>query len=942
MRRQADILEALRSGSSTQMCESFLELLLRGGRAPMQLQQLAADQVLRPRAIAALEQLGTRALMTYATAPAANRQAALGLFREADPEAVLPSLFDLVAAEHRPPHPHLLPPLIELGRALLDRHRDSPKYTAWGAAAVGLAELRLGRRDDGLASLKSAIAASPGQPAEHRALTLAARAVGELALESGSHDDLLAALLVLWDTQARTEAAALLADAFRKMQPDQDLVAVVSLTLGAVTERAGSLLDARTLLQEAWDRTQKSRSSRAAARQGYFSDQLRRLDRAATRLRALLEQMGMEGYWRQGEAQELCHQIAGRLDRLLGDLLAYQPLRIQPTSPRRLILEVAAACKDDLAALGVSLSCAPSPAGGGDSAVPLDPALTIALLRQVLLQVAIGMSDSEPDLAQPPDQPAIVLYSGVFGAAGDEGVDEPAGATLGLQLSGSVNPAASLLEQAVAAGTVPDILSRSGGTYAVDEAGGVLEFSFRSARLQDPPCNSSLRLPAGGDLIAALDGEVVQSSDQLAELAVAHFAALRRSELESWGQDLALILGDLKNSVALVTGWLHESDVYDEATVRTRCLDNLDDVQFWLSQIDGMFTRAATRERPWVDLAKLVRRVLQGLAALLTQRRIRLALNVPDELPKVQVEPVWLALALRELVRNAVEATPDEAQLTVTAKHVERSSLVEIAVHDQGPGFPDEVPVTPEGRCAWGNGRRRPHLGLASVRRLLAQQGGELELRNDAGGVAVIRLRLGDQQAVLAAQVPAWDRLASDAKRALVAAKALAETDREAANHLWSKALQIELEQRLRNISWPALMPWATSLVSGSSQRPALSQSVREALSRVAAPGAAYRTESAARRLLAKVLAGEAQLAALSVLESGLLLLLFGAIGATDQVRPPLTRFASPDALHGLARALLAAAAAIDDETAPATAVERAVVEPLAGLAELEPGVAGA
>lgn len=941
VRRQSDIIEDLRSGSSVRVRESLLELLLRGGRAPVQLRQLAADRTLRTRVLTALEELGTRALMTYAAAPAANRQAARELFCEAEPATVLQSLFDLVAADDRQPSPQLLAPLIELGRALLDRHRDSPEATTWGAAAVGLAELRLGRREDGLASLKSAIAASPGQPAGHRGLTLAARAAGELALDSASHADLLAALLVLWDTHARTEAADLLAGALLTMQPDQDLVAVVSLTLGAVTEQAGSVLDAHSLLKEAWDRAQKSRLTRAAARQGYFSGQLRRLDRAATQVRALLEQMGAEYSWRQGEARELCNQVAERLGQLLGDFLAYQPLRVQPTSPRRLVLEVATACKDDLAALGVSISCAPAPAGGDDLAVPLDPALTIALLRQVLRQVAVTISGHEPELAQPPDSPAIVLYSGVLGVAGDEGA-EAAGATFGLQLSVSASPAANLLEQATTVGTVPDILSRTGGTYAVSEAGGgVLEFSFRSARLQDPSCNPGLRLPARGDLIAALNEEDAQSSDQLAQLAVAHFTALRQSELESWGQDLALILHDLKNSIAFVTGWLRDSDVYDQATVRARCLDNLDDVQFWLSQIDAMFTRAETNERPWVDLAELLQRVLQGLAALLMQRRIRLALTVPDELPKVQAEPVWLASALRNLVKNAVEATPDQAQLEVSAEHIERLGLVEITVRDQGPGFPDEILLTPEGHSTWGNGLRRPHLGLASVRRVLAEQGGELQLRNDNGGVAVIRLRLGDEQPAVAAQVPAWERLAPDAKRALVAARALAETDRDAANHLWSKALQIELEQRLRNISWPALMPWATDLVSGSSQRPALSQPVREALNRAAVPGAEYRTEAAARRLLAKILAGEAHLAELSVLESGLLLLLFGVITSPDRGRPPLTRFAGSGALHGLAQALLAAAAAIDDETTPAAAVERAVIQPLAGLAELESATAG-
>ncbi len=132
-----------------------------------------------------------------------------------------------------------------------------------------------------------------------------------------------------------------------------------------------------------------------------------------------------------------------------------------------------------------------------------------------------------------------------------------------------------------------------------------------------------------------------------------------------------------------------------------------------------------------VDVGELLADV--GLEALQDARgRVRLDLEVGDDLPRLAAARPELRAVLQALVVNAVEASPEGGRVTVRAAELEGGRL-RIEVEDQGPGLAPEV-------------RRRlftPHLstkangsgmGLFLAHRIATNRyGGRLELIDPEG-----------------------------------------------------------------------------------------------------------------------------------------------------------------------------------------------------------------
>jgi signal transduction histidine kinase len=126
---------------------------------------------------------------------------------------------------------------------------------------------------------------------------------------------------------------------------------------------------------------------------------------------------------------------------------------------------------------------------------------------------------------------------------------------------------------------------------------------------------------------------------------------------------------------------------------------------------------------------------------LADERGVDLVAHLDGPLP-VRAAPGRLAQVLDNLLANALEASPAAGKVVLSARVA--SPWVELHLCDEGPG------LTPEQRerafdrfwrAASGGGGSG--LGLAIVRRLVAADEGEVELRESAaGGVdAVVRLR---------------------------------------------------------------------------------------------------------------------------------------------------------------------------------------------------------
>jgi len=104
-----------------------------------------------------------------------------------------------------------------------------------------------------------------------------------------------------------------------------------------------------------------------------------------------------------------------------------------------------------------------------------------------------------------------------------------------------------------------------------------------------------------------------------------------------------------------------------------------------------------------------------------------------------RVDPVWIRQALTNLVDNAVEHTPPDGEVLVTASKTDRQLL--LTVLDSGPGFASDSmdrAFEPFARPNRGHGReaKSTGLGLAIVQAIAEAHGGSARAENLPGGGA--------------------------------------------------------------------------------------------------------------------------------------------------------------------------------------------------------------
>jgi signal transduction histidine kinase len=176
----------------------------------------------------------------------------------------------------------------------------------------------------------------------------------------------------------------------------------------------------------------------------------------------------------------------------------------------------------------------------------------------------------------------------------------------------------------------------------------------------------------------------------------------------------------------------------DAALGEARRLGDLVDGLLALARAD-----AGAEPASRVDAGALLQERVDTWLPFADERGVALSAELDGPLA-VRAAPGRLAQVLDNLISNAVEVSPGGTTVSLAARAA--GPWVELHVRDEGPG------LTPEQRARafdrfWraGSGDGGSGLGLAIVRRLVAADEGEVELREaEGGGVdAVVRLRPG-------------------------------------------------------------------------------------------------------------------------------------------------------------------------------------------------------
>jgi PAS domain S-box-containing protein len=214
---------------------------------------------------------------------------------------------------------------------------------------------------------------------------------------------------------------------------------------------------------------------------------------------------------------------------------------------------------------------------------------------------------------------------------------------------------------------------------------------------------------------------------------------------------LAMLTHDIKNPLAVIDGYLnmlrdtlsldHESEeLLQRIESSTETIISLVSNYLDISKIEA---GQVSLSKQTVAVASVLRRVVEQLQTAASHRGVMIALQVDDDLPTLDADPLALERVFANLVGNALKFSPDGGTVTVTAES--RSQEVIVHVADNGPGMaPHEIPSlferyrqTEAGRLKRGAG-----MGLFIVKSFVTAHGGTVQAQSSPGQGASFEVRL--------------------------------------------------------------------------------------------------------------------------------------------------------------------------------------------------------
>ena len=219
--------------------------------------------------------------------------------------------------------------------------------------------------------------------------------------------------------------------------------------------------------------------------------------------------------------------------------------------------------------------------------------------------------------------------------------------------------------------------------------------------------------------------------------------AQRRTLLADVGHELRTPLAVVQGNVEAILDGVHEPDrehlesILDETRVLTRLVDDLRTI----TQTEA--GRLALHEEP-TDLDVLVTDAVASFEAAATTAGVALKIEVPDDLPILEVDPVRIREVVANLVANAIRHTPPGGTVTVSGA-VEgggEARRVEVTVADTGAGIDPALLPHVFDRFAKSADSRGSGLGLAIARGLVEAHGGSITAESPPGAGATFRFSL--------------------------------------------------------------------------------------------------------------------------------------------------------------------------------------------------------
>jgi len=191
------------------------------------------------------------------------------------------------------------------------------------------------------------------------------------------------------------------------------------------------------------------------------------------------------------------------------------------------------------------------------------------------------------------------------------------------------------------------------------------------------------------------------------------------------GHELRNPLGVISNAVYFLKTTLTDADettreyldiISTEIKNAERIVSNLLD-----------FARKRRPERQRVSVSELIAGALERRPP---PESVRVVREIPEDLPRVRVDPAQIVQVLENLFINAYEAMPEGGELTIRAQA--EGEVVHVAVSDTGCGIPKDK-LRKIFEPLFTTKTRGIGLGLAICRNLIEANGGTIEVQSTEG-----------------------------------------------------------------------------------------------------------------------------------------------------------------------------------------------------------------
>ncbi len=234
-------------------------------------------------------------------------------------------------------------------------------------------------------------------------------------------------------------------------------------------------------------------------------------------------------------------------------------------------------------------------------------------------------------------------------------------------------------------------------------------------------------------------GAVITLRDISARVALEQLRADMTSLLV---HDLRTPLTSIMMGLDLMQAYRDEPELYNMAftTIKSASRQMLDHVNTILD-LSRLEVGQLDPDRSWEMLPTLIENTLTPLRTLATQAQQELHMANGVELPPLNLDRGLIGRVLGNLVGNALKFSPAGGKVIVRAQLNATGDLVEVAVHDNGPGIPPALRTQIFEKYAQvrrEDRRRGSGMGLFFCRLAVEAHGGQIGVRDAPAGAGSV------------------------------------------------------------------------------------------------------------------------------------------------------------------------------------------------------------